>query len=138
MGLILGPLMLAWAAAALFSLRMGYVLFADGKIAIPQLLTAAAVALVLTVAYVLIGLTGFKQQASLWAFEIPIFFTTNKFGLAAYAAALLLYLFGDKYISHALLLPLSFVIAFSSAFGALIGTVSSNTFMEKYNITITY
>lgn len=138
MGLILGPLLLAWAAAALFSLRMGYVLLTTGKLATPQLLAAGIVALGLTAAYVFIGLAGFKQQTSLWAFEIPVFFTTNHIGLAAYAAALLLYLFGDKYVNHALLLPCCFVIAFSSAFGAILGTFSSNAFMEKYNITITY
>ncbi|PSL16816.1 hypothetical protein CLV44_101216 [Marinobacterium halophilum] len=137
MGLVLGPLVLFWFAAMMFSLRMGYVVL-SGKGFFPFIIVVVAVAVIVALAYVSVGLFKFMGRETLWAFEIPFFFAANKVSIALFLSAALVYLFALHHIEQDVVKALLFVVPFSVSTATLMGIFSSDTFIETYNITRTY
>ncbi|WP_165855967.1 hypothetical protein [Marinobacter sp. JSM 1782161] len=113
MGLILGPLFLFWLAVA-------------------------GLALLATAAYVAFGLSRYKAQESVWAFEIGFFFLTNTWAFAVAILSSLLYLFGDDWLSGPLALPALFIATFTVSVGGIVGVSVSDGFIRKRGIQVTY
>lgn len=137
MGIILGPLMLFWIGASIYSLRIGYVLLID-KALYPYVLSVLLTAALAMLAYVYIGLSGFKREKQMWAFEIPWFFTAKPFAFIAFLLALLVHIYAGEYMDNEYVKLVPFIIMFTISIGAIVGSFSTNSFMTRYNIKSTY
>ncbi|MBU1293312.1 MAG: hypothetical protein KKD82_00710, partial [Gammaproteobacteria bacterium] len=80
----------------------------------------------------------FEGSESLWAFEIIFFFLFNLDAALLYLAAFLTYFLIKKRIKNPSIKSLIFIIALSISLGTLLGSFSSESFMEKHNIEQTY
>lgn len=137
MGLIILPLMILWLAAAIYTLRMGYVLISNHPF-LPFGLPLILISLACITAYVYFGLASFKTQKEIWAFDIPLFFLTGKLALALFSVCAIINFFFAKQIQHEYLLAGLFIIMVTFSSGALIGSLSSESFIHKHNIKLTH
>lgn len=137
MGLIIGPLVLAWFAGAVCSGFMWYSIF-SGDGSARYALTLIAPALVLTFGYLVLGLRRFRSRESVWAFEIPMFFLINRYALAIGGLAFVTYLFDWNIPGFAHTRALCFVLMFALSVGAILGTFCAGTFVQKRGIRVTY
>lgn len=137
MGLIILPIMILWFIATLYSLRMGYQLIQSQSF-ITFGLPIIVIALFCVSAYVYLGLASFKGHKEVWAFEIPFFFMTGKLALGGFLVAAAINIFwGDKIHNHFVLAGM-FIILFTFSAGALVGSFSSEGFLNKHNISVTH
>lgn len=136
MGLILGPLILFWFAASIFSLRMAYVLLSGETWSYINIVFA--VSLCLTLIYVFAGLSQYKNKKELYAFEIIFFFCVNQYAFLSYVLSTLLYLFAHDWLIDNMFKPLPFIVCFVFSIGTLIGTFRADAFMDKYEISRTH
>lgn len=137
MGLIILPLMILWLVASIYSLRMGYQLITANPF-LSFGLPLIVIAILCISAYSYLGLTSFKQHKEIWAFEIPMFFMASKISLILYTITALSYFFYASKISNIYILAGMFIVMITLSFGALIGTFSSDSFIEKHSIKTTY
>jgi len=137
MGLILGPLFIFWFLMAAYSVKIGYSLLAGSPL-LSYKIIVVGLAIVLLGIYVYLGLASFKAKQELWVFAIPFFFMAHKVSFAVFSAALLIQWFGQNLLTNPYLKAVPFLIIFTIAAGALVGSFCSDDFMKKYNITITY
>lgn len=137
MGLVLGPLALAWFAGAVYSGFMWYSVFSGDKPAW-YALAVLACGLLLLFGYLALGLWGFRSREEVWVFEIPMFFLLNKYALVITGLVLACYLFQWNIPGFAHTRALCFVLMFAMSVGALIGSFCSGTFVEKHGIRVTY
>ncbi|MBV0932835.1 hypothetical protein [Marinobacterium weihaiense] len=135
MGLLLGPLVLFWVGIAAFSLRMGWVML-EGRADLMAL--SLALGSLLAFAYLGLGLSRFRGLASLWAFEIPLFFAAGKLVSGACILIVLAYLFTPLASGPLVLKAFLFVLVFALSAGTLAGVFGANAFMQHYRITPTY
>ncbi|MCG9559927.1 hypothetical protein [Vibrio kanaloae] len=137
MGLLIGPVVIFWIVSFFFTWRMGYYLLVD-KPFFPYIFTVIIIAVFGALTYVMGGLFTFKDRSELWAFEIPWFFLVNKYAFVLFVCSVMAYLFGSNIFTGNISKAVIFIIAFSITLGNLVGCLSSNTFMQKYNISETY
>lgn len=137
MGIVILPLFLFWVICFLFSLRIGYVLLKEEKLFVYKILPTIA-AILLAIMYMKHSINQFEGSESLWAFEIIFFFLFNLDAALLYLAAFLTYFLIKKRIKNPSIKSLIFIIALSISLGTLLGSFSSESFMEKHNIEQTY
>ncbi|RBP83133.1 hypothetical protein EBI01_12020 [Marinomonas rhizomae] len=134
MGLILGPLLLFWIMAAGFSIYIGNALLEDG-----QSFIAYLIAIITTLVYVLLSfLIRFGNKKELWVFEIPFFFMTNKISLFLYGVSIFFYVWGDALKAQEYGNEMIFILNFTLAFSAIIGTFSNDIFIKSLAIKRTH
>jgi hypothetical protein len=137
MGIILGPLLLFWLGASLYSLWLGYGLLSGDELYLYALhVWGAAIVMMLT--YVYFGLARFKKHPQLWAFEIPMFFTGNIFSFLIFLIACLVQLFGLEYFANEYAKAAPFVLIFATSIGAITGFFSTDWYMKRNHIVKTY
>ncbi len=137
MGIIILPLFLFWVICFLFSLRIGYVLLKEEKLFVYKILPTLA-AILLAIMYMKHSINQFESSESLWAFEIIFFFLFNLDAALLYLAAFLAYFILKKRIKNPSIKSLIFIIALSISLGTLLGSFSSESFMEEHNIEQTH
>lgn len=137
MGLILGPIILFWFLMAIYSLKIGYSLLNEFSL-FPSIFAIFMIGIISFFAYVYLGLQSFKDSTELWWADIPMFFTTNKYILMVFITTMLVHWFGNDYIKFEYAKPVIFIIVFTISLGALAGTFSSESFMNKHNIARTH
>lgn len=137
MGIIILPLFLFWVICFLFSLRMGYVLLKEENVFSYKILPTVA-AILLAIMYMKHAINQFEGSESLWTFEIIFFFLFNLDAALLYLIAFLAYTFLKKRVKNPSIKSLIFVIALSISLGTLLGSFSSESFMEEHNIEQTY
>lgn len=86
MGLIIGPLLLAWLVGAGYSLFVWYGML-TGDRPLSCALTVLAAGLLVGVFHVFLVLAGFRFREEVWAFEIPVFFLLNRYALGLFVLA---------------------------------------------------
>jgi hypothetical protein len=137
MGIVILPLFLFWVICFLFSLRIGYVLLKEEKLFVYKILPTIA-AILLAIMYKTHSINQFEGRESLWVFEIIFFFLFNLDAALLYLAAFLTYFFIKKRIKNPSIKSLIFIIALSISLGTLLGSFSSESFIEEHNIEKTY
>lgn len=137
MGLIIGPLALAWFAGAICSGFMWYSIF-SGDGSARYALTLIVPALLLTFGYLALGLRRFRSRESVWAFEIPMFFLMNRYALTVAVLVLAGYFLNWNIPGFAHTRALCFVLMFALSVGAILGTFLAGTFVQKQGIRVTY
>lgn len=137
MGLIIMPLMILWLVAAVYSIRMGYQLISTNPF-LPFGLPLIGIALTCIAAYIYFGLASFKDNKEVWAFEIPMFFMAGKIALSLFTAAALTNFFYANKIQNEYILAGLFIVMITISAGTLIGSFSSEGFIQKHSIKVTY
>lgn len=129
-GLILGTILIFWIIAAGFSIYMGSTLLNDY-----QIFQAYMIAIATTVSYVSLNLIiRYGNKKELWIFEIPFFFMTNKISLLLFGISIFFYIWGDDLKNQEYGNELIFILNFTIAFSAVIGTFCNETFMRVRKI----
>lgn len=137
MGLVILPVMILWLVAAVYTVRMGYQLLSIQPFmtfGLPMIV----VALLCISIYIYLGLASFKDNKEIWAFDIPFFFMTNKIVLTVFSLSALTHFFWGNQIQNPLLLAGLFVVMMTLSSGALIGSFSADSYIQKHNIKVTY
>lgn len=137
MGLIIGPLLLAWLLAAGYSLFVCYgMLTGDGRLAYG--LVVAATGLLAAGLYVALILAGFRTREEVWVFEIPVFFLLNRYALLLFVLATACHLFRWSIPGFAHTSALCCVLMLALSAGTVVGTLSAGAFVERCGIRVTY
>ncbi|MFG1491094.1 hypothetical protein ABMA58_17735, partial [Oceanospirillum sp. HFRX-1_2] len=79
-----------------------------------------------------------KSEKKLWAFQLMIDFTMNKFALSGYTILAGIYLFTDLTATDGNLLSLIFIGTLVLSSGTLMGVFTSEAFMARHKIERTY
>ena len=108
MGLVIVPLMLMWFWATGLSLRIGYVL-ADVSGFFPFGLLCLLAGLSGGWLHSRLVMARRKSEKSLWAFQLMIDFTLNKFAISGYTILAGVYIFTDLTATDGNLLSLIFI-----------------------------
>ena len=137
MGLVLLPLMLFWFAALVYSLQVGYQLLA-GHLFLPYGISFLFLLAVSVTMNVHAGLAKFKDKKEVWAFEIPMFFMTNKFIFLSFVLTILIHVFGNQFASNEYISAVLAIAMISFSFSALLGAYVSGNYIKKNNIATTY
>ncbi|WP_417597982.1 hypothetical protein [Oceanospirillum sp.] len=137
MGLVIVPLMLMWFWATGLSLRIGYVL-ADVSGFFPYVLLCLLAAISGGWLYSRLVMARRKFEKELWAFQLMIDFTLNKFALSGYTILAGIYLFTDLTVTDDNLLSLIFIGTLVLSSGTLLGVFTSNAFMDRHKIERAY
>ena len=137
MGIILGPFVLLWMGASIYSLWMGYELLSGAEL-YPYAAQVLGTAFLMMLLYVYLGLSRFKRHRRLWAFEIHMFFNLNIFSALVFLIALLVHHFGVEYIENVYASVVPFILMFTTSIGTIVGTFSANMYMERNHIVKTY
>jgi len=137
MGLILLPLFAAWFVGAGYAVFMLYSLFTGDKPAL-YAIAVGVCGLLLALVYARYGLSAFRHKDEVWAFEIPMFFLLNKYAIAVFALAAVVYFFGWNFPAFTHTSAVCFLLAFSMSVGSLMGSFYSNSFLQKHDISVTY
>lgn len=137
MGLIVGPLMLMWMVAFGLSLRIGYVLGEHSGF-FPFALLCLLAGVLGGWLHSRLVMARRKSEKKLWAFQLMIDFTMNKFALSGYTILAGIYLFTDLTATDGNLLSLIFIGTLVLSSGTLIGVFTSEAFMTRHKIERTY
>lgn len=137
MGLIIMPLMIIWLVAAAYSMRMGYQLISANPF-LQFSLPLIVIALACIAAYIYFGLASFKDNKEIWAFEIPMFFMAGKTALFLFTTYALTNFFYANKIQNEYILAGLFILMITLSVGTLIGAFSSENFIQKHSIKVTY
>lgn len=137
MGLILLPLIGLWLLAGAFSLRIGYVL-AEVAGFMPHTLLCLIAGIAGGWLHSRLVMARRRSAESLWAFQLIMDFTLNKFALSGYTILAGIYLFTDLTATDSNLLSLTFIGTLVLSSGTLMGVFTSEVFMNRYGIRRTY
>ncbi|MFY0640027.1 MAG: hypothetical protein JXR16_03200 [Bermanella sp.] len=137
MGLIILPLMIMWLVASLYTLRMGYHLM-SGNPFLSFALPIIIIAMLVMFSYLYMGLSSFKHNTEIWAFEIPMFFLAGKSAILIFTIVALVNFFYASKIHNIYILAGMFIVMFTLSSSALIGAFSSDSFIQKHSIKVTY
>lgn len=137
MGLVIAPLMLMWVVAFGLSLRVGYVLGETSGF-FPFALLCLLAGVSGGWLHSRLVMARRKAEKKLWAFQLMIDFTLNKFALSGYTILAGIYLFTDLTATDGNLLSLIFIGTLVLSSGTLIGVFTSNAFMDRNKIDRTY
>lgn len=137
MGLIIGPLLLAWLVAAGYSLFIWYgILTGDRPLSYAVAILAAG--LLVGVSYLFLVLAGFRFREEVWAFEIPVYFLLNRYALVLFVLAAVCHLLRWSLPGFAYMPALCCVLMLALSVGTVAGTFSAGAFVERCGIRVTH